>query len=85
MTMEVKVNINVNASVRLTKKGAKIINDYYADLHKDYPLIAAKNYKEGDVLVDQIYNIMYMFGSGLYCGADPLFIDNEIVIHTEIN
>ena len=77
------INLNEIVSVKLTDKGAKIINDYYRDLHKDYPLIKERHYKAGDTLRDQLHAIMYMFGTGLYVGAEPLFEKNEIVFTTE--
>ena len=77
------INLNEIVTVKLTDKGAKIINDYYRDLHKDYPLIKESHYKAGDTLREELHAIMYMFGTGLYVGAEPLFEKNEIVFTTE--
>lgn len=77
------INLNEIVTVKLTAKGAKIINSYYRDLHKDYPLIKESHYKEGDKLREQLHTIMYMFGSELYVGAEALFENNEIVFTTE--
>ena len=63
--METTINLNTKVKVTLTAKGAKIITDYYADMHKDYPLIPAKKFKEGDVLEEQLYYLMYMYGSSM--------------------
>ena len=78
--METTINLNEKAKVTLTAKGAKIITDYYADMHKDYPLIPAKKFKEGDVLEEQLYYIMYMYGSSMYAGAENVFVDNQITL-----
>lgn len=78
--METTINLNGRAKVTLTAKGAQIITEYYADMHKDYPLIPAKEFKEGDVLEEQLYYIMYMYGSSMYAGAENVFVDNEITI-----
>lgn len=78
--METTINLNEKAKVTLTAKGAKIITDYYADMHKDYPLIPAKKFKEGDVLEEQLYYIMYMYGSSMYVGAENVFVDNQITL-----
>ena len=78
--METTINLNAKAKVTLTAKGAKIITDYYADMHKDYPLIPAKTFKEGDVLEEQLYYIMYMYGSSMYAGAENVFVDNQITL-----
>ena len=76
--METTINLNEKAKVTLTAKGANIITDYYADMHKDYPLIPAKKFREGDVLEEQLYYIMYMYGSSMYAGAENVFVDNQI-------
>ena len=34
--METTINLNERAKVTLTAKGAQIITEYYADMHKDY-------------------------------------------------
>ena len=81
--METTINLNAKAKVTLTAKGAKIITDYYADMHKDYPLIPAKKFKEGDVLEEQLYYIMYMYGSSMYAGAENVFVDNQITLTTD--
>ena len=78
--METTINLNERAKVTLTAKGAQIITEYYADMHKDYPLIPAKKFKEGDVLEEQLYYLMYMYGSSMYAGAENVFVDNEITI-----
>lgn len=78
--METTINLNTKVKVTLTAKGAKIITDYYADIHKDYPLIPAKTFNEGDVLEEQLYYIMYMYGSSMYAGAENVFVDNQITL-----
>ena len=78
--METTINLNTKVKVTLTAKGAKIITDYYADMHKDYPLIPAKTFKEGDVLEEQLYYLMYMYGSSMYAGAENVFVDNQITL-----
>jgi len=78
--METTINLNDRVKVTLTAKGAQIITEYYADMHKDYPLIAAKKFKEGDVLEEQLYYIMYMYGSSMYAGAENVFVDNQITL-----
>ena len=78
--METKINLNERAKVTLTAKGAQIITEYYADMHKDYPLIPAKKFKEGDVLEEQLYYLMYMYGSSMYAGAENVFVDNQITL-----
>ena len=78
--METTINLNGRAKVTLTAKGAQIITEYYADMHKDYPLIPAKEFKEGDVLEEQLYYLMYMYGSSMYAGAENVFVDNEITL-----
>lgn len=78
--METTINLNARAKVRLTAKGAKIITDYYADMHKDYPLIPVKEFKEGDILEEQLYYLMYMYGSSMYVGAENVFVDNQITL-----
>ena len=79
--MEKTINLNERAKVTLAAKGAKIITDYYADMHKDFPLIEAKKFKEGDVLEEQLYYLMYMYGSSMYVGAENVFVDNLITIN----
>ena len=78
--METTINLNTKVKVTLTAKGAKIITDYYADIHKDYPLIPAKTFKDGDVLEEQLYYLMYMYGSSMYAGAENVFVDNQITL-----
>ena len=78
--METTINLNDRVKVTLTAKGAQIITEYYADMHKDYPLIPAKTFKEGDVLEEQLHYLMYMYGSSMYAGAENVFVDNQITL-----
>ena len=78
--METTINLNDRVKVTLTAKGAQIITEYYADMHKDYPLIPAKEFKEGDILEEQLYYLMYMYGSSMYAGAENVFVDNQITL-----
>ena len=78
--METTINLNTKVKVTLTAKGAKIITDYYADIHKDYPLIPAKTFKDGDVLEEQLYYLMYMYGNSMYAGAENVFVDNQMTL-----
>ena len=79
--METTINLNAHAKVTLTAKGAQIITEYYADMHKDYPLIPAKKFKAGDVLEEQLYYIMYMYGSSMFVGAEAVFVNNELKVN----
>ena len=78
--METTLNLNTKVKVTLTAKGAKIITDYYADMHKDYHLIPAKKFKEGDVLEEQLHYVMYMYGSSMYAGAENVFVENQMTL-----
>ena len=79
--METTINLNERVKVTLTAKGAQIITEYYADMHKDYPLIEAKKFKEGDVLEEQLYYLMYMYGSCMFVGAEAVFVNNELKVN----
>ena len=78
--MEATINLNERVKVTLTAKGAKIITNYYADMHKDCPIVPAKKFKEGDVLEEQLYYLMYIYGSGMYVGEENDFTDNQITL-----
>ena len=83
-----KVNINRETKVVLTKKGAEIMNeyiktDYAVSMLSDKQLIAVfgkSSFKENDIYKAPLWEIMHIFGGSIDMGCDIPFVDNDIDI-----
>ena len=80
------LNLNKNVQVILTKKGAKILNQYNENIrkvlnnttfYKYYPI----TYIEGDTYENMLWEIMRIFGNDLFNGCETPFKNNEILIY----
>ena len=74
-----KVNINNFATVTLTERGAIVWNDYHASTRTMYPLSYPFK-KAGDVVRDELWSIMHIFGNSLYNGRKTPFEGNVMDI-----
>jgi hypothetical protein len=72
-----KINLNQQATIILTKYGAEKLNNYNKDLYEVYSIDILKEYKAGDTYKDQLWELFNIFNN-FYCGANPYFLNNEI-------
>lgn len=68
-----RLNLNEEVSVELTKSGADIYNSYWID-YKD------PSKKEGDVIKEQFWHLFQVFGEHIYLGCEMPFKDCEVII-----
>jgi len=73
----IAINLNVTAKVILTEQGAAFYEEYRKQCR--YP---PKPVQAGEVLRDQLWHIMQVFGSSLVLGGLPPFKDLEVEIST---
>lgn len=92
ITMEHTSNINDKCSVVLTKGGATWLNKFNKNYVNEYISMIARfgasgieientfptNYKEGDVLVCMIWELMRYFGGYFLSETEAPFVNNEI-------
>ena len=69
-----KVNINAMCNVELTKEGIEYLR------RTDLTRYEISVNKETNILRTELWDIMNIFGSHLYMGAEPMFENNEIFI-----
>lgn len=75
----IKLNLNDDARVTLTKTGANIYNKW--DRDTAYPGWKPKNLKAGDVLKEPLWQLFQTFGSCMYMGAPEMpFLNNLIEV-----
>ncbi len=76
------MNINDNVTVILTDYGKQILDEYRTNLEKEIKinLDSIYHYEEDGKFREQLWAIMNIFGSHLYCGSKQIFLDNQIQI-----
>ena len=74
-----KLNINDIVKVKLTEKGRKIYTEYYTRYSVGGVSKIIKLDADG-FFHTELWDIMNIFGSHLYMGAEPMFENNEIFI-----
>lgn len=64
-----KMNINEYVSFELSEVGAKIYNNWYADLRGKYPnILEFSQHKQGDVIKLQLWECFSIFGEHTHIG-----------------
>jgi hypothetical protein len=77
--MTIKVNLNDQVSVKLTREG---INRYY-QFHEDLGIISdGPGIDESGWYKDQLWSIMMIFGPVIYLGGPNMFA-TEILLHPD--
>lgn len=74
--MRAHFNLNDTAEVTLTEFGAQIYNEWESS-HR-FPAIEKRQFKEGDVLRDQLWHLFQIFGSFMILGGRVPFQDCEV-------
>lgn len=80
-----KININTKVKVKLTDRGADILNRYNRQFHisgdpeKDEKMFPT-NYVVGDTIEDELWSVMHIWGPHIYMGAPIVFQTNDIDI-----
>lgn len=73
------MNLNDRCRVTLTAAGAAQYNVW--DAITKYPGWTPKNLKEGDILVEQLWQLFQIFGPGIYLGMPEVpFLSNTIEV-----
>ena len=72
-----KINLNEKVSVKLTDFGA----EHYNKFNSQFGKYAPPRLNEGDVLTDELWEIMQIFGSVLHNGMVRIpFMNNQIEV-----
>jgi hypothetical protein len=69
-----EININDYVEVVLTQAGADTYNTYWNDISYRWPGFVEKNLKEGDVLKEQLWSVMQIFGPHIHLGGHVPFV-----------
>lgn len=78
------INLNQSCNVILTAHGAEVYNEYFCELHATCKLIELTNLKAGDVLSLLLWELMSIFGTHLYNGAENCFANNDIRFNDKV-
>ncbi len=81
--MNVKIEINLNARCRvvLTAKGAQAENRRREKVNGHlHPSQTMMDLEAGDEIVAPLWRLFHTFGSDIFHGADPVFVDNCICL-----
>ena len=79
-----KMNLNQSCNVILTAHGAEVYNEYFRKLHVKCKLIELTNLKAEDELSLQLWELMSIFGTHLYNGAENCFANNDISFNDKV-
>lgn len=74
------MNLNDKVSVKLTKYGKRVLDEYRTTLEKDSGLEFKHLQPKEGIYSSELWDIMHIFGKYMYLGANQLFVDNEIII-----
>lgn len=72
------INLNDHYAITLTEEGAKVYNDYYAELRQQYPKAGFAVVQAGDQLRKSLWGLMQIFGPHIHMGMCPHFENNAI-------
>lgn len=76
-----QVNINARVTVKLTERGAKLVNSRNAEFNKTLRTSQCKtDYKAGDEYHSQLWSLMAEFGVAISMGSEVPF-ETEIQIN----
>lgn len=78
------INLNQSCNVILTAHGAEVYNEYFRELHAKCKLIELTNLKAEDELSLQLWELMSIFGTHLYNGAENCFANNDISFNDKV-
>lgn len=78
------INLNQSCNVILTAHGAEVYNEYFRELHATCKLIELTNLKAEDELSLQLWELMSIFGTHLYNGAENCFANNDISFNDKV-
>ena len=78
------INLNQPCNVILTAHGAEVYNEYFRELHATCKLIELTNLKAEDELSLQLWELMSIFGTHLYNGAENCFENNDISFNDKV-
>lgn len=74
------INLNDQFRATLTATGAKLRNEFYEDMRITYPSVAPKRNEAGDVVVEQLWEMMRIYGPAMFNGMGEVpFEKNQIV------
>lgn len=74
------INLNDQYKAVLTATGARLRNEYYADIRKLYPSVAPALSIPGDVVTEHLWEMMRIYGPTLHNGMSEVpFEKNQIV------
>lgn len=74
--VQLKVNMNAQVQVVLTKYGAETLNKHYSqfDTFGSY-----QNLNEGDAYKTELWQIMQIFGEGIYMGMPQAPFEGNVI------
>ena len=78
------INLNQPCNVILTAHGAEVYNEYFRELYATCKLIELTNLKAEDELSLQLWELMSIFGTHLYNGAENCFANNDISFNDKV-
>lgn len=78
------INLNQSCNVILTAHGAEVYNEYFCELHATCKLIELTNKQAGDELSLLLWELMSIFGTHLYNGAENCFANNDIRFNDKV-
>lgn len=78
------INLNQPCNVILTAHGAEVYNEYFCELHATCKLIELTNKQAGDELSLLLWELMSIFGTHLYNGAENCFANNDIRFNDKV-
>lgn len=78
------INLNQSCNVILTAHGAEVYNEYFRELHATCKLIELTNLKAEDELSLLLWELMSIFGTHLYNGAENCFANNDISFNDKV-
>lgn len=70
------MELNDIVQVKLTERGAKIINEQNASLKLTNPSLSFKtDYKKGDIYRNELWEVFRNFGNSCYMGVELPFVN----------
>ena len=79
--MEIKININDQVTVILTKYGQEILEHFKRENEEEMKMkFVGLTCDENGKYVAQLWHLMYIFGEYMYNGVDQVFLNNKIYL-----
>lgn len=76
-----KIGLNSEVTVILTKYGAKLYNRYYRKFYVSAPSFECNAVDEGHVLKIELWHLMQIFGENMYNGNPEIpFKENSLTL-----